>query len=130
MYSMSFPLWMKKRACCRLMASSVACLPSPYSALFYYVGKHFCILHVHVGVKEQSSLIPRCSNLEEECLVHTVVRMRLISKQLLCNTHKMTISNALGFTNTVKVYATFHSIKQLMNKQDVLTQRPSSAVLH
>ena len=36
---------------------------------------------------------------EEEHLVHTVVRMHLILKQLLHNTHKMMISNELGFTN-------------------------------
>ena len=38
-----------------------------------------------------------------------VVRMHSISKQELHNTHKMTISNGLGFTNT-KAYSTFHSI--------------------
>ena len=44
-------------------------------------------------------------------MVHNVVRMRSISKQLLRNTHKMTISNGLGFTN-MKVFSTFRSVIQ------------------
>ena len=38
---------------------------------------------------------------EEECLVHTAVRMCLISNQLLCKKRKMTNSRGLGFIDDV-----------------------------
>ena len=54
----------------------------------------------------KANLVPRRSNscLEEgrgEHLVHTFVRVHLISNQLLRNKQKMTISNGLGFLDDV-----------------------------
>ena len=46
-------------------------------------------------------LIPAWRRGEEECLVHTVVRMHLISNQLICKRQKMTISNRLSFIDDV-----------------------------